>query len=206
MLEEINTDEPFIDPMSPICQTRYDNLLYHLCRYNLASKISEIDDIVIDFGCGSGYGTRFLSNKVKTVYGFDVNEDVLKIARQQYQAKNVVFTSDISKLSGFESNLIVFNEVIEHMPQTQAEETLSFLKERLVHGGRIIVSTPRYLPSEERSANRNKYHINEFTFESFKSTIRSVFSSSLFLTQTDEIITFGNPKVCWSFIAIGTKI
>ena len=42
---------------------------------------------VLDFGCGSGYGTNILAKKALSVFGVDINDDAIKYAKENYTQK-----------------------------------------------------------------------------------------------------------------------
>jgi len=55
--------------------------------------------VVLDAGCGFGYGTEHLAGYARTVVGVDVSEETLGWARKKYDRRNAVFAvSDISAL------------------------------------------------------------------------------------------------------------
>jgi len=66
----------------------------------------------------------------------------------------------------------------------------------------VVFSTPRYLPYEDRSTVRKFFHVKEYDKKSLHNLLSKFFSTILIFTQTDEVITSGNPDVCWTYIAI----
>jgi hypothetical protein len=74
----------------------------------------------------------------------------------------------------------------------------------MAQGSLLILSTPRWLPFELRSQNRQREHVYEYTYEDLQDLVRSIFPRPIILTQTDETIGGGNPDACWTYIAMVT--
>jgi len=55
----------------------------HLSLYNFARKFV-LDKEVLDIGCGTGYGTFFLSNIAKSVIGVDISIDAINRAKENF--------------------------------------------------------------------------------------------------------------------------
>lgn len=97
---------------------------------------------VLEIGCGTGKNTSFLLQKADKVTGIDFSEEMLKIARQKFQEKNVDFIeANITKtwpVKDAFADLITFNLVLEHI------EDLDFIfseaNKKLKKGGSMFIS------------------------------------------------------------------
>ncbi|MGA1791328.1 MAG: class I SAM-dependent methyltransferase [bacterium] len=74
--------------------------LAHETRYNWVLVEWDIrNKIVLDFGCGSGYGSYMLAKKAGLVIGVDNSPKSIAFANEEYNADNIkYFTLDASSL------------------------------------------------------------------------------------------------------------
>ncbi|MBF0196272.1 MAG: class I SAM-dependent methyltransferase [Planctomycetes bacterium] len=87
----------------------------------------QTDSVVVDIGCSTGEMVRSLAEKVKMVYGLEIEEKRIQQANQSFQQDNVKFicadatSYDYSKLMPIDC--ITLSNVLEHI-----EHRVSFLK------------------------------------------------------------------------------
>lgn len=158
----------------------------HLARYNFASQYVN-DKVVLDLGCGVGFGTYLLSvkGKSKEVIGIDISKEAIDWATSHYRRPKISFLStDASRLT-FRNNtfdVVCAFEIIEHV-----EDYTLLLKEIyrvLKPKGTLIISTPNkkvYSPDRERPLN--PYHEKEFYFREFKTALSKTFTLNSFYGQ-----------------------
>ena len=129
----------------------------HLWRYFNARGFVEEEDIILDLGCGHGYGSSILARSLaKRVVGYDYDKRVMnKRAIPLYLSEKVEFVyKDIENEDLPTCDYIVCIEVIEHM-----EDPKKLAKKMKDSARRIIfVSTP-IVPR----TGDNEFHHNEFT-------------------------------------------
>ena len=129
----------------------------HKARYEWAIPHCK-NKIVMDFGCGVGYGSNMLATTANYVFGYDRSAKAIAAARLHYQRSNIRFDIlDITtnkKNIGYELDTIVALEVIEHITYS-IKETLCILKNTLVKGGILVFSHPE----NETSGNKFHYHM-----------------------------------------------
>lgn len=161
--------EYFETSLMPNVKFLEDNIGFAQARYQFALKYA-FGKIVLDAGCGTGYGTYELSKKAKKVYGIDQNIAVIKYAQKVYKNKNLSFQAGNLEKIRFPKNrfdLICIFEVIEHV-----NDYKGFLKELyrvLKPGGTLLISTPNksiYSPYTKRPFY--PYHFHEFYLDEFK--------------------------------------
>jgi len=110
--------------------------------YIFASRFVK-NNVVLDCGCGVGYGSYFLSHKAKKVVGIDISSRAIEKAKNTYKRKNLNFyVMDVCNLN-FEKNtfdIVVAFQLIEHLrdPLRFIEE----IKRVLKPGGVFILATP----------------------------------------------------------------
>ena len=148
--------------------------LMHIATYEYAENFVE-NKIVLDFGCGSGYGTEMLSKNAANITGVDISKEAVDYARNNHQSDNVVFKT-ISDLNDEKFDVITSFQVIEHVPNDV--EYIKTLKRFLNPGGHLLISTP---DKKHRLFNHiqkpwNIFHLKEYTPKSLESLLKKHFS------------------------------
>lgn len=193
-----------------IKNTDIENLIYHLARYKFVARQLDFDKgkRILEVGCGMGYGSYFLSKYATKVDGVDNSVEVIKYANRTYSSKNLSFKCLDLTEKGNEHTLeapydaVICFEVIEHMKRERALELLKTINRLKKKSGAAYISTPRYLTMQERTENRRKHHIHEYTLKELKEDLSNVFQHSIFLGQIDEAIGSFNMKNVWTFFTV----
>jgi 2-polyprenyl-3-methyl-5-hydroxy-6-metoxy-1,4-benzoquinol methylase len=133
--------------------------LVSLARYNFVNRVIQNKNMkVLDFGCGTGYGTKVLKESFKEVDAFDVvDEKDLGISEE----RGII--TDFSKLKVKHYDVVTCFEVIEHLDEKTQIELMQRLHNHLNENGTLFISTVRKMdppPTE----NRRIEHIRELSF------------------------------------------
>jgi len=180
----------------------YPQIIWHLMRYKFVKGFIKPTDDILDIACGTGYGTRFLSDYCKTATGIDLDEDTVKYANDIYRGENRSYhQGNILEVTG-QYDVIVCYETLEHVSKEDGIKVMQNLKACLKPEGILFISTPKKLPKEELSPNRIESHVFEYTLDDFKDLIYKFYNRPILFSQTDEIITIGNLKAVWTYIAV----
>ncbi|MCM2268904.1 MAG: methyltransferase domain-containing protein [Thermoanaerobaculia bacterium] len=166
-------------PGSPWRLTAYE----HLSRYAFASRLAA-GARVLDFGCGSGYGSAQLARVAASVVGIDVAERALDWARSLHRAPNLRFErrSDLGRdLAAGSFDLVTCFEMIEHVDGETQRETIRNLARLLAPGGTALISTPN--PAFAATYGRNPYHLRELDGDELGELLRSAFRQVTVLRQ-----------------------
>ena len=126
----------------------------HVAAYRLAA--SRVEGVVVDAGCGEGYGSAILARRARRVIGLDIDGPTLAHARARYPAVGFV-RAELSRLPVGTVDGVVCLQVLEHL-----EDADGFLREcsRVLRpGGALVLSTPNRLTFP---AGINPFHIHEF--------------------------------------------
>ena len=154
----------------------------HLARHHFALRWVMPGDDVLETACGSGYGTKLLAGRAKTVLATDYSPLAIGYARHHFPASNLAFAvMDCQQMALRASSfdVIVSFEVFEHLEDAAAY--LSQCKQVLRPGGRLLLSTPNRATHDlhMRSIGRdNDFHINLMDSRRFVSFIQSYFPDS----------------------------
>lgn len=154
----------------------------HIARYIFAADFIK-GRVVLDAGCGSGYGTDYLAScEAQQVIGVDISPEAVAYAQSHYKRQNLEFRiMDVTGLDLADKSfdVIVSFEVIEHL--NHQEKFLSEVARILKDEGTFIVSTPN------KEANPpgyvNPFHTREFTLGKFYSLLKRYFRSVEILLQ-----------------------
>jgi 2-polyprenyl-3-methyl-5-hydroxy-6-metoxy-1,4-benzoquinol methylase len=158
------------------------DVLVSLARYNFVNRTMNDKSLkVLDFGCGSGYGSRILQEKFADVTSFDVYPD-------NYLPKGITVNQDIESVKKQKYDLITCFEVIEHIDDKGQYQLMSDLSSLLSDKGVLFISTVRKMdppPTE----NRKKEHIKELTFEELLEHCNKHFHNVFTFGQIDQTIS-----------------
>ena len=165
-------------------------LLEHLARYYFALYYTK--GRVLDFACGTGYGSKLVAKAQKKsideLVAIDIDKDTIEYAKQksyhpliQYCLGDVTDRNLPGKLGQFDT--IISFETIEHVEDEEA--FLANIYELLKPGGTLILSTPfgagRGKPTNE------PFHVHQLTETQFHSLFTS-YSQTEFFYQRSVLI------------------
>jgi len=173
MTEIINTGERILlEKETPLMIAR------HFCAYKFANAFVGAK-VVLDIGCGEGYGSDFLSNYAKSVLGIDYDKAVISYARDKYNKKNLQFmVLDIKDLISLTKkfDVICSFQNIEHIRET--DKLLKDISSLLNDDGVFICSTCNMKDaSPGRTTPFNNFHVKEYRFSEFQGLLEAHFSS-----------------------------
>lgn len=101
---------------------------------------------VLDYGCGAGTLSFYISNKGFSVVGVDISKNAIEMCKQnaaQFNLKNISFINSGKiprKIKGLKFDLIICSEVIEHVDADI--KLIRGLASLLKNNGSIIITTP----------------------------------------------------------------
>ena len=131
-------------------------------NYNLAGKL------VLDFGCGSGYGANFLAGKARSVQGVDISDSAIRHASASYSgSKNLQFMAldltmpDLNRHIPSKFDVIVSFDVVEHVEQYW--RFIANIESLLAEGGVAVIGCPNRLATFRYNTSWNMHHVQEFT-------------------------------------------
>lgn len=130
--------------------------LHHTYRYNLAKRYCR-NKVVLDVGCGTGYGAYMLSEVAKYVVALDL----ANCFKRRYKTHNVKFVRSSAERMPFVNafDVVICLEVIEHVKKP--EKLLQRIYGALKNKGHLILSTPNRKYSSKDGMVR-PLHLREF--------------------------------------------
>lgn len=127
----------------------------YVARYQWVLNTAPLRSIVLDLGCGCGYGSGMLADAGYTVYGLDASEEAVAYAARNWGRPNTTFAvQDLNSPELPVADVGVAFEVIEHL---QTPEVLL----RRIPAQTLYLSTPNAVVYPWRRGL--KWHIRHWT-------------------------------------------
>ena len=169
-----------------------------LARYNFVNRtLNDRTLSALDFGCGSGYGSKVLKEHFSDVTSFDVYPD-------GYLPGGLEVCQDIQVVRKRKYDIVTCFEVIEHMGAADQDALMAELHGLLSDKGTLFISTVRKMdppPTE----NRRKEHVRELSFEELLGYCQDRFHTVYTFGQVDQVITTFYPGNHYHFVFICTN-
>jgi 2-polyprenyl-3-methyl-5-hydroxy-6-metoxy-1,4-benzoquinol methylase len=122
------------------------NSLYRIARYftlqrklRIINQISE-ENVLLDFGCGTGDFLETCKKDNWHIHGFEPNEQASAIAQAKAGIPIYENLADLGKLPSM--SIITLWHVLEHVPDIS--ETIDLLKATLSPKGKILIAVPNH--------------------------------------------------------------
>ena len=152
---------------------RYLIYLIHTVSYRLAERYTEGRE-VLDYGCGSGYGSADIAAGASRVVGVDVSREAIEHARANFSAPRLEFAPIEAEqplpFSDRSFDTVLSFQVIEHI--RDADRYLSEARRVLRPGGHLVLTTPdrrtRLLPMQRPW---NRWHVTEYSERTLRRTL-----------------------------------
>jgi len=115
-------------------------------RVDVALKLIDKGDRLLDIGCGDGTFGYFAKNKYKEIYGIDLSENALKIAEKRgIITTKINFNDERLPFEDDYFDAVSCLDVIEHI--FEPRDLIKEINRVLKTGGELVISTPniRYL-------------------------------------------------------------
>jgi SAM-dependent methyltransferase len=140
----------------------------HRQRYEFALQFVKGRNVA-DIACGAGYGTYMMAQQAAKVTGYDVSDEALEHARENFAVHNTEFRQ-AGEIADARHEVIISFETLEHMDEVEGDAFLRMLHGALTPGGMLVISTPN-CKSETRH-NVTPYHKREYSCIEFPEKLR----------------------------------
>lgn len=183
-----NTGERHILGIDFIDEADYYIHLMHIASYEFALKYA-VGKKVLDYGCGSGYGSLLLAKKAQSVIAVDISLDAVEYAKENFASENLTF-KEVKDLDSKKFDMITSFQVIEHV--FNDKEYMKKLKSLLNPGGILLLSTPDKTNRlfEYIQTPWNIYHLKEYSSKSMQRLLNNYFIDFdiLKITSVPELV------------------
>jgi len=166
----------------------------HKARYLLAGFFCRPGMNVLDFPCGSGYGSEVFNGAEYS--GMDIDGPTIEYCKRMYGGWVTFSVGDLTKPTLMPSSydLIACIEGFEHIGQEYQEPLIRAFYEALCPGGILIVSSPE-APWGSGPSKKNPYHKWELSQYDFADILYGSFSDVQILRHKDTLHN-GEPTTC----------
>jgi ubiquinone/menaquinone biosynthesis C-methylase UbiE len=162
--------------------------LFHTTTYRFAESFGAGKD-VLDYGCGTGYGSAMVASRARSVRAVDVAADAIAYAREHYARQNLEFQviepNQPLPFSDGSFDSVISCQVIEHVtaPDAYLREVVRVLRRR----GVLVLATPdrrtRLLPLQRPW---NRWHLTEYSERSLNRLLSPHFAEIEHFTMGGE--------------------
>lgn len=174
------TSERVLEDFRFSSRENYLIYLFHSATYKFCVPFVT-GNKVLDVGCGSGYGAKFLMDRCAHFTGVDISKEAVEYARSRYSAPNVNYEliqnleNNPLPFADEEFDIVLSFQVIEHIRNTRLY--LSEIRRVLKQQGLAIFATPdrryRLFPFQKPW---NRFHVREYTPELLQDILAETFS------------------------------
>lgn len=183
------------------------HLLFSFSRYKFAARlIGESPSVnILELGCNEGLGTLLLAESLHRVTAVDFDKDAIQWAKSNLEKKdNIVFKHDdfLGKSYG-KYDVVVALDVIEHIPKERETDFFRTVTTNLNSDGYCIIGTPNITASQYSSEPSKMGHVNLFSAERLRDTIRQYFKNVFLFGMNDEVVHTGFYPMSHYLIALG---
>jgi 2-polyprenyl-3-methyl-5-hydroxy-6-metoxy-1,4-benzoquinol methylase len=137
---------------------------------------------VLDYGCGTGYGTALISKKCSQIIGIDIADEAIDYATSHYQSPTLSYLkiqpAEAAPLPFPDStfDVVISFQVIEHVINVSAY--LKEISRVLVPGGQIVIATPdRFGRLFSFQQPWNIWHLREYSGFQLQNVLSEHFSN-----------------------------
>ena len=137
---------------------RNDLFVAHESIYRFASLYAE-GALVLDAGCGTGYGSAVLAERATSVRGVDIDPLTIRYATRKYSSDRIHFERADLQALRFDQvfDVVVASNSLEHLEHP--EQFLAGVKRCLRPGGKLIVAVPPiYTAHDSATHGHIHYH------------------------------------------------
>lgn len=184
-----------------------DTIFRHIQRYYLPAFFLRRGMTVLDFPCGSGYGSEILGKDTVKYFGMDLDGPTVSYCEKIYkgQSNKAFVENDLTKPVFYSCyDLIACIEGIEHIEEQYQGPLIKAFYDVLKPNGTLVVSSPERTndPSDLLSPSSttpwypiNKWHKHEMTMKEFTFILTSYFEDVQILSHK-SILHNGTESNC----------
>lgn len=177
-----------------------DTVARHKARYFQLGLFCRPDLRVLDFPCGSGYAAEILAPLHISYTGLDFDRTTVEYAKRTYgrfRADYDVGDLRNPELPSESYDIVGCIEGLEHIELDRQDGLIAALRDALVPGGVLVVSSPEARSGVSGPSADNAYHLGELMRADFLSLLCRHFDPSQVEIVTQEAtLTTGYRNTC----------
>ena len=152
----------------------------HMAVYKYIKDIAR-DKLLLEIGCGDGYGSAYLANSGKKIVSVDYDEKTVAKGHAKYRVDNLDFLCMGATGLGFKDEIfdaVCSFQVIEHIPEDKLTAYLSEVRRVLKSDGEFYLSTPNIdvMNKGKPDYKKSPAHYKEFTISEIKKLLSNIFA------------------------------
>jgi 2-polyprenyl-3-methyl-5-hydroxy-6-metoxy-1,4-benzoquinol methylase len=180
--------------------------LFVLSRYKFCAKMLEGKELVVEIGCGDGFGIPIVAQAVKHLHCIDWDEKNIEGCKQRLShLSNVTYeTLDLNQSTkSLQADALFSVDVIEHIEFEEQflQNACSLLKKESV----MITGTPNLHAHPHASKNSALLHINLKCPKSLRELTLKYFKYQFSFGMNDEVLHTGFGPMCHYLWSIGVE-
>lgn len=159
----------------------------HKARYHLVAFFCRPGMKVLDFPCGSGYGSEVLDDTGIIYEGYDLDQATISYCNYLY--KGSFFTGDLTAPALVPENydVIACMEGLEHISKDFQRPLVKAFYHALKPNGTLIISCPEAQYGKSGPNDLNPFHLWELTLTDFNLLISEYFKNMTILSVNDTL-------------------
>lgn len=211
----LGTDYQFIDSVELGPWTSYSllndpkHMSFVLSRYKFCAKMFEGMDLVLEVGCGDGFGTPLIAQAVKRVIAIEPDRRHIKSNQARLKKiKNVEFRalSICDKVPQEKFDAVFSIDVIEHLDKSLNKPFFENQSACLKKDGVCIVGTPNITANKYATPRSRVQHINLYSQASLKKIMSGYFQRVFMFGMNDEVLHTGYAPMCHYIFGMGVGV
>jgi 2-polyprenyl-3-methyl-5-hydroxy-6-metoxy-1,4-benzoquinol methylase len=167
-------------------------------RYKFCARMLSAAQTVIEIGCGDGFGSALVAQKVPRVICTDINEGLLEENRSRMKKfSNVEFMYHDFRNEPFAEKVdgIYLVDVVEHIFKDEEQSFLDNLCLSLKQHGVCVMGTPNKTSEQYASAFSREGHVNLKDNRELRELGEERFFNHFIFGMNDEVVHTGFPEM-----------
>ncbi|MBN1850744.1 MAG: class I SAM-dependent methyltransferase [Deltaproteobacteria bacterium] len=171
------------------------HLGFLLARYKFCAKLLSGKSVVLEVGCGDGFGTGVILQEVAYVHGVDFDGLFVNSARELAKNENMNCTFELLDITEH-SPQGLFDaayslDLIEHIPKEKENKCMENICKVLDKNAPCIIGTPNITSRAHASQWSKEGHINLKSAETLKGLLSEYFQNVFIFSMNDEVVHTG---------------
>lgn len=184
------------------------HMAFVLSRYKFCAKMLEGKDLVVEIGCGDGFGIPIMAQAVQRLHCIDWDEKNIKGCKKRLKhLNNVTYEcvdlnhSSISLCADAAFSIDVIEHVEPSLEKVFMDNLLHFLKRESV----LITGTPNITASPYASPRSAVQHINLKSIKTLKELMQKYYKHLFMFGMNDEVLHTGYSAMCHYIWSVGAE-